>query len=399
MALGRGALGTLQSIFIETKSNWEDDMKVQKRFQTKLSHVPLIVLIIAILVCILAIVFLWPVYPEWTGFGADPIPANTAITSVVIYQPVKALWDWLELLSALLVPILLAVVGYNITQSESKRTLVLQQQQGQDAALQDYFKQMAQLLIQENLRASQPEDAVRLVARIYTLTALRRVGSTAKGTILRFLFEAKLIGYIRIEAREVNGKDEEFIAEKIDESIVDLYGADLSGAILGRVNQTKSLVVFMESLTGLILPNVDMTGADLTGTDLRYINLQRTKLTGAKLHQSNLKDVDLRHADLSRTDLSGINLSNVKLLFANLQQSNLHQANLSGLDLSFADLTGADLTKANLTGAKLFGADLTGAKLSEAKLNGADLSFAILTNCKVTQEQLAQAASLESVRQ
>ena len=105
------------------------------------------------------------------------------------------------------------------------------------------------------------------------------------------------------------------------------------------------------------------------------------------LHESGLIDNNKRIIDLSEADLSDANLGGV----------NLSDANLSG-----ADLSGADLSDANLSGAIFFSityvprafggtivipnhADLSGANLNGANLNGA----------KVTDEQLAKAASLE----
>jgi uncharacterized protein YjbI with pentapeptide repeats len=68
---------------------------------------------------------------------------------------------------------------------------------------------------------------------------------------------------------------------------------------------------------------------------------------------------------------------------------------LYGASLRGADLNGADLRGADLNGADLRGADLNGADLSIANLYGADLSGADLNGATVTDEQLAQARSLE----
>jgi predicted small lipoprotein YifL len=67
-------------------------------------------------------------------------------------------------------------------------------------------------------------------------------------------------------------------------------------------------------------------------------------------------------------------------------------ANLRGANLSEADLREADLQQADLSGA-----DLSGANLSTAYLAGADLTGADLSGAEVTDEQLAQAKSLEGV--
>ena len=69
----------------------------------------------------------------------------------------------------------------------------------------------------------------------------------------------------------------------------------------------------------------------------------------------------------------------------------LNHADLSDVDLSDAVLEWARLRYAGLRNANLKGANLRDADLSDALLYGADLSGAY----GYTQEQLAQAASLE----
>ena len=65
-------------------------------------------------------------------------------------------------------------------------------------------------------------------------------------------------------------------------------------------------------------------------------------------------------------------------------------ARLRGADLRWADLSGADLRWADLSGANLRWADLSGANLNRADLAETDLRWA-----NVTDEQLAEAKSLE----
>jgi len=71
----------------------------------------------------------------------------------------------------------------------------------------------------------------------------------------------------------------------------------------------------------------------------------------------------------------------------------LNWAALLGPDLNGANLRGADLYRVDLSGA-----DLRGAHLSGAHLEGANLERADLTDCTVTREHLAQAASLEGAK-
>src|SRR5215204_6745689 len=73
---------------------------------------------------------------EWTGFGE------------------KKLWDWLQLLSALAIPILLTVAGFWFAAQQDEREAKrvenerkLEEQRAQDAALQAYLDQMSQLML------------------------------------------------------------------------------------------------------------------------------------------------------------------------------------------------------------------------------------------------------------
>ena len=82
--------------------------------------------------------------------------------------------------------------------------------------------------------------------------------------------------------------------------------------------------------------------------------------------------------------------ADINLCCANLQRARLSGARLRGAYLRWANLRGADLRWTDLTRASLAGANLTGACLRWACLVQADLRGAI-----VSEEQLAQAASLK----
>ena len=71
------------------------------------------------------------------------------------------------------------------------------------------------------------------------------------------------------------------------------------------------------------------------------------------------------------------------------------ERDFSKVELLGANLSEADLSDVNLSGANLFRADLRGANLMEAVLGKADLRGAYLIGAKVTNEQIAQAKSLE----
>src|SRR6266478_5428067 len=270
-------------------------------------------------------------------------------------------WDWLQLL---VIPFLLAVGSYLFIYTASRngqKAIQLRNQTERDialdnqheTALQDYIDKLSELLLHEKLRESAPEDEVRKIARARTLSVLPRLDKERKRSVLQFLHESGLIDK--------------------DKRIIDLRGADLSGAnlIAAYLNEAD-------------LSRAILSEADLSGAYLDEANLGGAYLRGVNLHGAGLGGANLGKANLSRANLSGFNLGG----------ANLGGANLGGANLSRADLHGADLHGADLFGADLHGADLSGADLCEADLNEADLSEAYLNGATITPEQLDKAKSL-----
>jgi uncharacterized protein YjbI with pentapeptide repeats len=269
----------------------------------------------------------------WTGFTGNS-------------ESYKTLYDWLQLL---FVPIALTGFGFYLSyrerkaaerhadkerQEEERRSeyeqkaaerraeeeLKLEQQRAQterevavdnqcEEALQAYLNEMSELLLHENLLKSDPQQEVRKIARVQTITTLRRVDAGRKVIILQFLREANLI------IREIK---DNYLG---DDSIISLENADLQGVNLNR--------------------------AFLLITNLTRTNLQRANLHLAVLDGSNLVEADLSEADLSESSLTTANLLN----------ANLSGAKLDGADLCGADLTGAIVTEDQL--AKAFSNDGT----------------------------------------
>ena len=90
----------------------------------------------------------WKRLWEWTEFGK------------------KSGWNWLELLSALAIPVVLAVAGLyfeaqlderqrNLENQRAEAERELAEQRAQDEALQAYLSQMSSLLLEKDLRESQ----------------------------------------------------------------------------------------------------------------------------------------------------------------------------------------------------------------------------------------------------
>src|SRR5215217_7687736 len=89
----------------------------------------------------------WKRLWDWTEFGK------------------KTGWQWLELLSALAIPVVLAIAGYWITMQQDARKQAIEdqraeggreikEQRARDEALQSYLKQMSTLLMEQNVRDS-----------------------------------------------------------------------------------------------------------------------------------------------------------------------------------------------------------------------------------------------------
>lgn len=285
--------------------------------------------IIALLV--VAIVFIWASNANrWSGTGFSN----------------KTLWDWLQLL---IIPFALALIAILFNRAERKNEQSIASDNQQEAALQDYIKEMSELLLHEKLRESQPEDEVRTIARVRTLTVVSRLDNARKGRVLQFLYESKLISK--------------------DNTIINLEGANLSGANLNSAN-------------------------------LHLANLRRANLRRAKMQDSYLSGADLSWADLSGADLSTtlpmggrLGPRGVTLIKANLQGANLQDANLYGADLQDANLQDANLNRANLQYAYLSKTNLSKANLSKtnlnrAYLNGAKLERANLSKATVSRHQL-----------
>ena len=222
--------------------------------------------------------------------------------------------DLLQAVAAISIPIVVVVMGAIFTRAQSESQQQAEEQRAQDTALQSYLDQMSQLLIDEDLRNSDPDDEVRTLARARTLTVLNRLDGRRKGSVMRFLKEAELI-----EQGKFHGRPDDY-------PIIKLHEADL-------------------------------TKVDLTDGNLHRTYLFAANLSGADLSGASMLDASLVGADLSGADLSG----------ADMRRTELYLADLSG-----ANLAGNDLTTSFLDGADLSGADLSSAELTDEQLGGVE---------------------------
>src|ERR671920_602060 len=267
--------------------------------------------------------------------------------------------DWLPIVGALLVPLVLALgiwaITWQLEKLENQRAKAereLAEQRAQDEALQAYLDQMSQLILDRQLLeveqgypVHEPGDPVHTLAQARTSTAILRLDAEHNESVTHFLITSDL---------SVRSKDSARL----------LRGSTLSHA----------------KLSGAHLPNADLGDADLSGADLSNAlllnaNLIGTDLSGADFSNTLLDNADLM-AHLPNADLSGANLIGADLSDANLFSADLSDANLIGADLSRANLSDANLSDANLENANLSGADgITNEELEQqaVSLVGADM--------------------------
>ncbi len=195
----------------------------------------------------------------------------------------KTLWDKLQLFGTLAMPLIiaLATVGLGLlqlhlaeVQHQQDQQLALDQQR--ETTLKTCLDEIKDLLLNKSLRASKPQDEVRIVARGEVLAALRQLNGVRKGLLMQFLSEAGLI---------TSGRND---------VIIDLSGADLSGADLS---------------------NADLSGAHLSNADLSSADLSTALLSGAIMSNDDLSGADLSDADLNGAhlkDATGITIEELE---------------------------------------------------------------------------------------
>jgi hypothetical protein len=198
----------------------------------------------------------------------------------------KTLWDWMKLL---IVPLVLAAGGYFVTntvqaererrqeESSQERELLITQRQMEDDTLRDYLQWITELTTNYKLFDLKPDDPVRALARARTLVTLEALDGYHERSLIRMLYETKLI---------VRGREQ---------PIIPLDDADLRNA----------------RLYSLDLNNVNLSRADLGGADL----------SGADLGGADLSDARLEHAELGGADLGRANLKGAKVTVQQLQQA------------------------------------------------------------------------------
>jgi uncharacterized protein YjbI with pentapeptide repeats len=223
------------------------------------------------------------------------------------------------------------MVGIALDDRRTQEARELEAQRAGEAALQNYFEQVGELLIEKSLREASPGDNLSTVVRAQTLSVLAGLDPDRKRILLLFLYES------------------------------------------GLIYKDKPVV-------------------NIAAANLRKANLSNAYLVAAYLGEVHLSNADLSEANLSDAQLPATNLSRANLRKAKLRAAYLRNADLSEAALSEAALSEADLDLAKLTGADLSGADLSNASLIFVDLSGANMQGATGVT---SQELAQQASSLE----
>ncbi len=254
----------------------------------------------------------------------------------------RSLWDWLNLL---IVPAVLVIGALwidwqmgtrqqEIDGRRAERAETLVEQSAQETALQAYLDQISQLMLEEDLRNSDENSEVRMLARARTTALIPRLDEEHNRTVAHFLSETGLTGA---------GDDSVSLLTEAELRGADLGGAELRGA----------------DLSGADLSHADLVGADLRGAFLADADLRYANLYNATLSSSYLNSADFAHATLEKADLG----------WAVLSRASLRGTFMTDADLSNTPLIYADLRPAYISGVDFSGAILTGA----TGVNKADL--------------------------
>jgi hypothetical protein len=188
--------------------------------------------IVLVVVIVLIIVGYWF---DWTGFNGynkvtitHTISGTNAgtVTRTEEYQPGKGLWDWLQLLGVLAIPVVVGFGAIWFTTRQGKIADAENKDNQRETALQAYIDKMSELLLEKKLRDSVEDDEVRNIARVRTITILFQLDARRIGYVFAFLSESGLMSTKPNESI-VSLKDADL--RNINFSQAALFGADLRG--------------------------------------------------------------------------------------------------------------------------------------------------------------------------
>jgi hypothetical protein len=124
------------------------------------------------------------------------------------------------------------MVGIALEDRRTQEARDLEARRAGEAALQNYFEDVGELLIEKPLRRASPGDNLSTVVRAQTLSVLEGLDPDRKGILLSFLYESGLIYERKLVVR--------LVAANLKDAT--LSGADLGGANLREANLTEAIL-------------------------------------------------------------------------------------------------------------------------------------------------------------
>jgi hypothetical protein len=248
----------------------------QRRMWLAVFIVAIILVIALIVVVVLGYIFNW----DWTGLNATDFTSTPQKTTrIIVYQPGKTLWDWLQLLGVLAIPVVVGIGAAWYTAQQGKVSERETRDNQRHATLQAYLDKMSELLLNGNL-AERTEDGQLnpeykqgcLVARVRTITVLTQLDARRIGYVFAFLREAELMSATK-DDNAISLKNADLHA--VDWSQADLRGADLRGADLSGANLSGAMfssILYVPRAFGgtLVIPNrANLSGVNLSGAKLK----------------------------------------------------------------------------------------------------------------------------------
>lgn len=290
---------------------------------------------IFIIFLLLTITFLFCFSVYRNGFGLS----GYTDTSNVFHRG-KTLWDWLDLLIA---PGILAIIAWKFTDSQKNKEIEVSSTQYRENVFHEYILNISSYITDGTIYLSN-SNLVETI-RINTLNTLRILDGEQKGQLIRFLHDAKLIGW------SPNYDDE---GEKIA-PIIRLKDADLNGI---NLSGTYSLEMYDENRKK-IQPyfNVNLNGIDLSFTNLSHANLQ-----GIQIFEGNFTASNLEYSKLSSSEIESCSFGNAKISNAYLDHLYCSSTNFNRAQFSFSKLSHSVFNDSSFSMASFIDSDLSFSK-------------------------------------
>ena len=144
-------------------------------------------------------------------------------------------------------------------------------------------------------------------------------------------------------------------------------------------------------LSGLDLSDCDLPNTNLSGAILEKVNFSKSRLNNADFKNAILSGANFSEADLTRADMSGVSGAGAIFAGAACEQALLGGADFAGADFSSSILNGADMSESSFVGAGLAEAKCSGALAVLSDFQDADLSGAVFDSAVMTEADLIDA--------